>query len=126
MKIFFDFLNKIIEIAQSKNGATKIGLFEHKKEPIPQVVAKIRVKSGVEQNANKNKARQENNLRNEKLKKYMFVKPSQKIAMIDKKEIISRDVSLFVNPLIENASLTTMHAYINKSPKNKFAHDKIG
>ena len=101
-------------------------MFEHKKEPIPQVVERSNVRSGVEQNANKNNTKHENNLRKEKLKKYIFVNPSQKIAIIEKNDIISRAVSLFVKPLIEIASPTIMHAYINKSPKIKFAQDKIG
>ena len=92
------------------------------KEPIPQVVAKSSVKSGVEQNANKKSAKQTKNFRKEKSKNEMLVSPSQKTAIIEKKETISSEVSLFVNPLITSASKTIMQAYINKSPKIKYLH----
>ena len=52
--------------------------------------------------------------------------PLQIAAIIVKSEIISKIVSLFVNPLIIIASKTFMHAYINKTPRRMLTQDKIG
>ena len=126
MKIRNRFLKMRAESSQIKNGAKKIGLFVAISAPNPQTLATRSESDEVAQNENIKTTKQTKSFKKLNLPMFSVDNPSLKTAMIEKSEMISSDVNLFVKPLTINASKTQMQAYIKINPTSTLTIARMG